>query len=281
MNGWRLLWRALVVLLLALSVGACGAAPNQASSPSFTPAPSTSVPATEAIAPTSLALASPSVAAHTPTEQRSEPAAISAPSATIPLESTPTTTVQLDNATLMKQVYQHVEAGMPIVEIADPQLPLPDDIYPGQIKKYFQLGEFSFGLVLRSSMNFMLDLADDQQPSFSGLLVSAAGVPWRKYLEIWDAQPTDKNNPYYLWAQDGRLYLSVVDQLGAGSGEGIMKLVQLSATGSWKIVDCYYFGGGYSDPVRDGDYFAFSQYLDRHSKESGALCQNVEIALLP
>lgn len=60
-----------------------------------------------------------------------------------------------------------------------------------------------------------------------------------------------------------------------------MKLARLSATGNWEVVGCYYFGGSYSDPLRDGDYFAFSQYLDRHGKESGSLCQNVDIALLP
>ena len=95
------------------------------------------------------------------------------------------------------------------------------------------------------------------------------------------ATATDKNNPYYLWAQDGQLYLSIVDQEGAGSGEGNMKLVRLSATGKWDVVDCYYFGASYGDPQRDGDYFGFSQHLDRQEKESPSLCQNLDIVPLP
>jgi hypothetical protein len=279
MSRWMLLRRTLVMILLALTVGACGAAPDQASSSSATPAPSTRVPATEARAPTSLPPASPSIAAPTPTEQQAEPT--EAPPSITPPESTPTALVELDISTLTNQVYQHIKAGTPIVEIADPQLPLPGDIYPGQIEKYFQVGEINVGLVLRTSSNFMLDLAEGQLPTFSGLLVSAEGAPWRKYLEIRDLQPTDKNNPYYLWAHEGELYLSIVDQNGAGSGEGIMKLVRLSSTGSWEIVGCYYFGGSYVGPGQDSDYFAFSQYLDRHRKEPRELCQNVEIALLP
>jgi hypothetical protein len=208
-------------------------------------------------------------------------AGIAVPATPLRPGSAPTSMVHLDNPALTSQLYQQVKDGTPIVEIADPKLWLPDDIHPGQIKKYFQLGTLSIGLVLQPSMNVMLDLPNQYVPSFTGLIVSQAGTPWHKYLEIRDAERSDKNNPYYLWAQDGQLYLSIVDQVGAGSGEGNMKLVRLAATGNWEVVDCYYFGASYSDPQRDGDYFGFSQHLNRQEKESASLCRNGDIVPLP
>jgi hypothetical protein len=208
-------------------------------------------------------------------------AGIAVPATPLSPGSAPTSMVHLDNPALTSQLYQQVKDGTPIVEIADPKILLPDDIHPGQIKKYFQLGTLSIGLVLQPSMNFILDLPNQYVPSFTGLIVSQAGTPWHKYLEIRDTERTDKNNPYYLWAQEGQLYLSIVDQEGAGSGEGNMKLVRLSATGNWEVVDCYYFGASYSDPQRDGDYFGFSQHLNRQEKESASLCRNGDIVPLP
>jgi len=208
-------------------------------------------------------------------------AGIAVPAPPLSQGGAPTSMVHLDNPALTSQLYQQVKDGTPIVEIADPKILLPDDVQPGQITKYFQLGTISIGLVLQPSMNVRLDLPNQYVPSFTGLLVSEAGTPWRKYLEIRDTEPTDKNNPYYLWAQEGHLYLSIVDQHGAGSGEGNMKLVRLSARGKWEVVDCYYFGASYSDPQRDGDYFGFSQHLDRQEKESPSLCQNLDIVPLP
>jgi hypothetical protein len=45
-----------------------------------------------------------------------------------------TSTVHLDSLTLTSQFYQQVKDSTPIVEIADPNLQLPDDIHSGQIK---------------------------------------------------------------------------------------------------------------------------------------------------
>jgi hypothetical protein len=198
----------------------------------------------------------------------------------IPAAGAPTGVAYLDNPALTSQFYQQIKDGTPVVEIVDPQIRLPDDVHPKQIKKYFQVGTVAIGLVLQPSMNVVLDLPNKYVRSFTGLVVSQAGTPWRKYLEIRDTERTDKNNPYYLWAEQGQLYLSIVDQRGAGSGEGNMKLVRLSAAGNWEVIGCYYFGAGYSDAQRDSDYFGFSQYLDKQETESASRCQTGEIMLL-
>lgn len=193
----------------------------------------------------------------------------------------PTSMTRLDNAALTRQLYQQVKDGAPVVAIADPKLRLPDDVHPGQIKKYFQVGTISIGLVLQRSMNVVLDVPNEYTPSVTGVIISEAGTPWRKYLEIRDAERTTKNNPYYLWAQEGLLYLSIVDQSGAGSGEGHMRLMRLAATGDWEVVGCYYFGGTYNNTSSDGDYFEFSRYLDKQKEVSAAFCQTGDIVLLP
>jgi len=151
----------------------------------------------------------------------------------------------------------------------------PQGIDQGQIVKTFQLGELYLGLVLRSSMNVVLDLPHEYVTTFSGVVVSTDGKTWQKYLEIKDREPTAKNNPYYLWTDKGALYLSVVDQLGAGSGEGNLKLERLDSNGSWELVDCYYFT--YNGPLADGDYFAFSTRLDQLGMQPRSACENLEI----
>lgn len=282
LNSWMIVRRIFVAALLALAVAGCGAPPDQAGLPAPTSTAGGNLAAQGEMTAASDPSASPSVQASTATAQRGEQnVSTTAPSASLSLSSTATGMEQHDLRALTSEMYQQVKAGSPVKEIADPHMRLPDDVHPGQIKKYFQLGAISIGLVLRPSVNVTLNLPAHFTPSFAGLLISEGGTPWRKYLEIRDTEPTDKNNPYYLWARDGQLYLSVVDQSGAGSGEGIMKAMRLSATGEWELDGCYYFGAGYRDPQSDGDYFAFSQYLDRQKQETASACQKGEVVSLP
>jgi hypothetical protein len=96
-------------------------------------------------------------------------------------------------------------------------------------------------------------------------------------LEIKDSVTTDKNNPYYLVTDGNNLLLTVVDQNGAGSGEGIMKVFALTQTENWELKSCYYFGGHYSDPSTDGDYFASSADFSKQTPQSIEPCNNVQL----
>ncbi|MFH0837854.1 MAG: hypothetical protein V1880_01140 [Patescibacteria group bacterium] len=163
-------------------------------------------------------------------------------------------------------------------EIDNPNLTLPSDINAGQIEKYFKIDNILFALVLRNSMNVVLSLPIDFTPTFSGVLVAKQGnTKWIKLLEIKDTGATNKNNPYYLVVDNQKLLLTIVDQNGAGSGEGIMKVFALSETDKWKLESCYYFGGNYDDPSTDGDYFSFSAKFSEQTLQPIETCNNVQL----
>jgi hypothetical protein len=196
-----------------------------------------------------------------------------------PVNNEPTHAVPMDNLALSRLLHEQIEGGAAVISIDAPQIPLPEQVQLEQIKHYFQVGNIVLGLVLQPSSNVFLNIT--QRPAFTGLLISSDGKSWRQYIRIEDQDATNKHNPYYFWAQEGQLYLSIVDQNGAGSGEGNMQLLQLAATGTWEMIGCYYFGANYSDPTRDGDYFAFSQYLEKQQTQAAERCVADVVVFLP
>lgn len=192
-------------------------------------------------------------------------------------------TKQLENIneqkfSFAKQINQSLKNNVTIEEIANPKLTLPSDINAGQIKKYFKMDNILFALILRNSMNVSLSLPTDFISTFTGVLVAEQGdTQWSKILEIQDAKATNKNNPYYLMVDNQKLLLTIVDQNGAGSGEGIMNVFALSETNDWKLESCYYFGGSYKDPATDGDYFAFSIKFSKQTTQPIESCNTVQL----
>lgn len=180
---------------------------------------------------------------------------------------------------ITQRIVHHLQAGETLDEITAIELPLPAHIAQKQLQRYFRLGDLTFALALRPSVNVPLPLPSNSTPTFAGLLISVQGAPWQPYLQLKDQSGAAKNNPYYLWLEDGALYLTVVDQLGAGSGEGNLTLLRLPTDGVWAFAGCYYFGF-YGDPAQDGDYFAASRQLDRQQKQADELCANLQIVLL-
>lgn len=171
------------------------------------------------------------------------------------------------------QMNESLMAGSLLREISNPGLILPKDIEETHIKKYFELDNLIFALVLRSSMNVLLEVPSD----FSGVLIAEKGDPeWKTLLEIQDLNPdkSSKNNPYYLFIDKKKLLLTIVDQNGAGSGEGIMKVFALSEKNDWNLDSCYYFGGSYNDPTTDGDYFAFSTKFSKQTIQQIESCDD-------
>lgn len=192
-------------------------------------------------------------------------------------------TKQLENTNEQKlsfsaQINQALKNNSTIEEVDNPNLILPSDIDAGQIKKYFKIDNILLALVLRNSMNVVLTLPNDFTSMFAGVLVAEQGdTQWSKLIEIKDAETTNKNNPYYLIVDNQKLLLTIVDQNGAGSGEGVMKVFALSEAGSWKLEQCYYFGGSYNDPSTDGDYFAFSTKFSKQTTQPIESCNNVQL----
>ncbi|MCX6744113.1 MAG: hypothetical protein NTX82_01155 [Candidatus Parcubacteria bacterium] len=161
-------------------------------------------------------------------------------------------------------------------EITKPNLSLPADINSGQIQKYFLYGNIYYALVMQSSMNILLDAPVEFKPQFVGLLKANEGDNvWSKFIEIKDKIATDKNNPYYLWLDNKQLYLSVVDQNGAGSGEGIMKLF-LIADDKTALNGCYYYPG----TPTEIDYFSHTRNIGKFESQPLEICNNVQINLI-
>lgn len=176
------------------------------------------------------------------------------------------------------QINQLLEKGFTIQTISNPKLVLPADIDERQIKKYFQIDHILFALVLRNSMNVILELPSDTTPSFVGILVAEQGqTKWTKLVTIKDSEAADKNNPYYLLVDNKNLLLTVVDQNGTGSGEGLMKVFALTETSTWNLKSCYYFGENYNDPAIDGDYLAFSAKFSKQTPQPIESCNNVQL----
>ncbi len=172
------------------------------------------------------------------------------------------------------QINQTLKKGAKITSIKNPNLELPTGINSGQIKKYFKVNDVMLALVLRNSMNVNLSLPANFNPTFTGVLTAKKGdKEWSKLAEIKDVKMTDKNNPYYLTVSDKQLLLTVVDQNGAGSGEGVMKVFTLSESGKWNLKSCYYFGENYND----GDYFAFSVNFAKQKTQPMSSCKNVSL----
>jgi hypothetical protein len=168
--------------------------------------------------------------------------------------------------------------GVFVNEITDPKFALPVGVDAGQVKKYFQIGDVYFALVMQNSLNVVLSLPEKFEPSFVGVLVARqGGTQWMGFWKMKDLIVESKNNPYYLFVDQKKLQLTVVDQNGAGSGEGIMNLFVFSDKNDWKSEGCYYFGANYTDESADGDYFAYSTKISKQIIQPVASCKSIQI----
>ncbi|MDP3941957.1 MAG: hypothetical protein Q8Q49_06645, partial [bacterium] len=179
-----------------------------------------------------------------------------------------------------EHITQSLHNNFTIEEIDNPHLTLPSDINAGQIEKYFQIDNTLLALVLRGSMNVQITVPIDFTVTFAGVLVAQQGdSQWTKLIEIENTEVTTRNNPYYLVVDNQKLLLTIVDQNGAGSSEGIMKVFALSETSHWKLESCYYYGGS-SDSFPDDDQFSFSARFSSFTPEPIGSCDNVELVFL-
>ncbi len=165
------------------------------------------------------------------------------PSAT----KTPTTPESKND--ILAKIKKELTSGEDLVPTKKPSFPLPTDIHESQIDHYALLGDIFVALVRRPSLNVYLEaLPAGFNASFAGIIAADSTTgKWKKILTIRDSNTTDKNNPYAIWTDGGSktpqryLFLTIVDQNGAGSGEGFMKLLTSSDAKQWSQEQCYYF----------------------------------------
>lgn len=159
-----------------------------------------------------------------------------------------------------------------IKEIDEITFELPSNIHKNQLNKFFQLGDVYFALVMIPSMNIQPELPKDFAPTFSGVLAASKGdMKWLRFLRIEGINERSMtNNPYYFWNKGAKMYLTVVDASGAGSGEGDMKVISSEDGFKWKLADCYYFQSyEWSD-----DYFAATRNFEKQKKEPLSRCRS-------
>ena len=180
-----------------------------------------------------------------------------------------------------QEIYTLVQNGTPLQEISNQNLSLPNDIYNGQVLKYFRIGDVLLALVLRSSMNIGLSLPTvNTETTFGWILIARTwATQWSKLIEIKDSNIdiSLKNNPHYLTLDEQkRLLLTVVDHNGGWSGEGIMKVFILSPKGERILQSCYYFGTNLDSNGIDTieKYLAYSIDFATHTPEPITSCQN-------
>lgn len=210
----------------------------------------------------------------TPTKLALTPTTTPTLSPSITITPTPT---QDSDTSYTTQIIVALKKGVEVNKTINPSLILPPGVDAAQILNYFQLGDLYFALVMQPSANVVLKTPKDFSVNFTGILVSKKGeTSWSKLTEIKDIKPDDKNNPYYLWTDSKQLLLSIVDQNGAGSGEGVMKLFAFPYSGGWKLTECFYFGGSYNGNS-EGDYFAYSSKLTKQTPKPVAECNKVVV----
>jgi hypothetical protein len=96
------------------------------------------------------------------------------------------------------------------------------NLHSEQITAYFTIGDLSFAFVSQpNSWTPLLEVRDwekEGNTAWSGLLVKHIKGPWEILFEI----PEEDFNPLALRVEDEALVLDIVDDSGAGSGEGTL-----------------------------------------------------------
>ncbi len=120
------------------------------------------------------------------------------------------------------------------------------NILPSSIYKNVKYGSKNYAIYQRCSMNIPHPKeVCDVKPQESGIIeISAENKKCTKILTVRDktGYDTSANNVYDMLYRDNNIYALIVDQTGAGSGEGIAKLISSSDNGiNWKISQCFYY----------------------------------------
>jgi len=115
---------------------------------------------------------------------------------------------------------------------------VPEGIYPEQIKDSYTDNGINYAIYQRTSFNIPIE------PSFESagiLYATEKDEYWNHFAKIEELADS-KNNPYFLDFDSENIYLLIVDTSGAGSGEGIAKLLQRDQKNkAWSKTLCFYY----------------------------------------
>ena len=117
------------------------------------------------------------------------------------------------------------------------ELVLPSDIYEAQVYKEYMVGDEMFLLYQRPNMNVDISESNDE----SGVLYAKEGdVVWKPFIKVRELGDS-KNNVFFFGfdLELDRYVTLLIDANGAGSGEGIAKLVSIDD--GWNLLNCFYY----------------------------------------
>lgn len=114
---------------------------------------------------------------------------------------------------------------------------MPSSVIPEQIERTYTFNGVDYAVFQKGDMNII------KPGDNSGILyANRTDKEWNIYTLIQELS-NSSNNPYFLDYQNGRLYALIVDTNGAGSGEGIGKLMSIGDTSNnWILDECFYYG---------------------------------------
>jgi hypothetical protein len=117
---------------------------------------------------------------------------------------------------------------------------LPLGIYQEQVYKEFAIGTRRFLVYQRPNMNVPIYQSNNE----SGVLYALEGdIEWNSFIKVRELGES-KNNVFFFdydFDLDGYV-IFLIDANGAGSGEGIAKLISSVQGGdSWDVLNCFYY----------------------------------------
>ncbi len=155
------------------------------------------------------------------------------------------------------------------MELALENEPYPVKYYENQFGEKYTSDGYEYQIVNTHSMNIPIG----KSTAYSGLLRRKIGdSKWDEYFRIHDKDLNAKNNIYQVFFVDRKIYVVLADQLGAGSGEGVGKIVVIyKDTNQLSNLKCFAFDGGGKSSVNN--------YINSPTITSPA-CENFDQKLL-
>lgn len=141
-----------------------------------------------------------------------------------------------------------------------PNIPgLPSDIYRTQVGKEVSIGNTKYLFILQGNSNYNIPIPDGENEKWAGILSSNGnGKTWKKFFTIKDPTVTEdgrtvtwRHNPLSITSVNGNIVIDLVDERGAGSGEGnLTRLSSINGT-EWTKIGCFYYPGSEGGPIKE------------------------------
>lgn len=135
----------------------------------------------------------------------------------------------------------------PLIEVTQKEVYLPDhtDELHGQAVRYYHSGDDMYFALTQHGGSMSLLPASGDYPIATGIWYATPQTEghWKQYLEIKkDDSQEIQNGPFHFWTDGKTVNVLAIDYNGAGSGEGVAKVLTSEDYGrSWYTSHCFYY----------------------------------------